>query len=479
MKYSMASVSLSLLSLVSLLIASASSSPPAAATRGVAASSAITLSLSPRTKAPFPNPWQRLNRLAASSITRARHLKTSHKNSSSSSSPTKTPLFPHSYGGYSISLSFGTPAQTLPFLMDTGSSLVWFPCTKRYFCSKCNFSSVNPERIPTFIPKLSSSGKILGCKNPKCGLVFGSEVRSQCRDCDEISGNCNQTCPPYMVQYGSGATTGLLLSETLEFPNKSVKDFVVGCSVFSTRQPCGIAGFGRGPESLPAQMGLGKFSYCLVSHRFDEMPESSDLVLVDGLDSGHIKTGGLSYTPFLNNTKTKNFAFLDFYYVNLKKITVGGKNVKAPYSYLVPRDDGNGGTIVDSGTTFTFMESKVFELVAKEFEQQMANHSRASEAESQSGLRPCFNFTAGKTVLLFPELVFHFKGGGKMELPLANYFSFVGDSSVCMTIVTDTVVNPVAAGGPSIILGNYQQQNFYIEYDLRNQRLGFRKQVCK
>lgn len=229
-------------------------------------------------------------------------------------------------------------------------------------------------------------------------------------------------------------------------------------------------------------MGLKKFSYCLVSHRFDEEPESSDLILTTGFHSGVIKTEdlGLSYTPFVKNKLGNDSAFEEYYYVNLRKITVGGKHVRVPYDLLVQGSDGHGGTIVDSGTTFTFMEGKVYEAVAREFERQMAHYSRDAGVENQSGFRPCYNVSGGEEVVsLFPELVFHFKGGVKMVLPLADYFSLlVGESmAVCMTIVTDTGGD--IAGGPSIVLGNYQQQDFYLEYDLENERLGFRKQTCK
>ncbi|KAK6131610.1 hypothetical protein DH2020_034624 [Rehmannia glutinosa] len=431
-----------------------------------------TLSLSPTAVAPplTANPWQKLNHLATASSTRAHHLKHPKTNISTA----KVPLFPRGYGGYSISLSFGTPPQTLSFIMDTGSSLVWFPCTQRYSCSSCSFVNVDPTNIPTFIPKSSSSSKIVGCKNPKCRWIFPSV---QCWDCDKNSTTCNELCPPYIIQYGSGSTTGLLLSETLIFPEKSVDNFAVGCSVYSSRQPEGIAGFGRGPESLPVQMGLKKFSYCLVSHRFDDKPVNSDLILTSG---GASAAAATNYTPFRKNPNSSNPSFLDYYYVTLRKITVGGVNVKAPYKFLVADSAGNGGTIVDSGTTFTFMDDQVFELVAREFEKQVGeNYSRAMEVEKQSGLRPCFNVSGENTITL-PQLTFHFKGGAEMNLPLADYFSFLEDSVICMTIVTAGNAARGGVGpGPAIILGNYQQQNFYMEYDLENERLGFQQQLCK
>ncbi|KAJ0655894.1 putative nepenthesin [Helianthus annuus] len=427
------------------------------------------------------NPWvQTLNHLSSSSLARAHYLKHPKDNSSASNSQfnskinSQIPLFPQSYGAYSVSLSVGSPGQTLSFVMDTGSSLVWFPCTKRYMCYGCDFPGVNETRVPKFIPRLSSSAKIIGCSNKKCGLLFGSGSSGQCTS--------KEICPAYMVQYGSGSTSGLLLSETLNFKEGGVKDFVVGCSILSTRQPAGIAGFGRGPASLPVQMGLKKFSYCLVSHRFDDAPVSSEMVLVRNSknmgSSNSAGIAGVSYTKFRENPGSSNSAFKEYYYLSLRKITVGGKTVKIPYDFLVPGSDGNGGTIIDSGTTFTFMDNQVHNLVAKEFESQVSKYKRAADVEDMTGLRPCFN-VSGKRVEI-PELMFHFKGGAKLALPTADYFSLLGDTdALCMTIVSSDRIGLGQKLGPSIIIGNYQQQNIYVEYDLEKGRLGFKKQQCK
>ncbi|XP_061338026.1 probable aspartyl protease At4g16563 [Gastrolobium bilobum] len=450
------------------LIASTSSKP-----------NTITLPLSPLfTKSSSSDPFQTIKLAASASLSRAHHLK-HRKSGHNSSSPVKTPVYPKGYGGYSVDLKFGTPPQTLSFVLDTGSSLVWLPCSSRYTCSNCNFPNIDPTKNHTFIPKNSSSSEIVGCKNPKCGWLFGPDVHSRCQGCKPDAQNCTLNCPVYIIQYGLGSTAGLLLLENLNFPGKIVTDFLVGCSILSIRQPSGIAGFGRGKESLPSQMGLKRFSYCLISHRFDESPENSDLILQ--IDStGGAKTRGLSYTPFHRNPSVNNSAFREYYYVTLRKVIVGGKQVKIPFKVLEPGSDGNGGTVVDSGSTFTFMEKPVYDLVAQEFEKQLANYTRAKDVETQSGLSPCFNFSGVKKVP-FPELTFQFKGGAKMALPVANYFSLFGDAEVaCLIIVSDGgAAGPARAGGPAIILGNYQQQNFYVEYDLENERFGFRPQSCK
>lgn len=274
-------------------------------------------------------------------------------------------------------------------------------------------------------------------------------------------------------------TGGIALSETLNLPNRIIPNFLVGCSVLSYRQPAGIAGFGRGKASLPSQLNLDKFSYCLLSHRFDDTTRTSSLILDNGSSDSDKKTTGLTYTRFVNNPSVaERNAFSVYYYVGLRRITVDGRRVRVPYKYLWPDSDGNGGTIVDSGTTFTFMAPELFEPLADEFVSQMVknrNYTRALGVEALTGLRPCFDVPGEKTGL-FPELKLHFKGGAEATLPVENYFAVAGDgSAVCLTVVT----HREAYGGPAIILGNFQMQNYYVEYDLRNQRLGFKQQLCK
>ncbi|KAJ8899972.1 hypothetical protein K2173_024083 [Erythroxylum novogranatense] len=436
----------------------------------------ITLPLYPSTNYPSSDPLLIFHHLSSLSLSRARHLKspTTH-----SSSLEDIPLYSRSYGGYSISLSFGTPPQPLKFVMDTGSSLVWFPCTSRYLCSRCNFPNVDLKKIPTFIPKQSSSTKLVGCRNPKCSWIYGPTILSKCNDCGLSSRNCTQTCPPYFVEYALGSTLGFLLSETLDLPELKVSDFLVGCSIFSSRQPEGIAGFGRSVESIPSQLGLRRFAYCLVSRRYDDTPVSSDLILFTGSGKGDTKTEGLHYTPFSKNPNASSAIFQSHYYVPLRKINVGDKHVKIPYSLLVTKPDGNGGTIVDSGTTFTFMERAVFEPVSGEFVKQMANFALATDIQNLTGLSPCFKISGNETVG-FPDLVFQFKGGANMKLPLENYIAFVARDVVCLTIVTDNnAIGPGRVhGGPAIILGSFQQQNYYIEYDLEDDRFGFKRHQC-
>ncbi|KAL2900075.1 Aspartic proteinase nepenthesin-1 [Bienertia sinuspersici] len=275
-------------------------------------------------------------------------------------------------GGYTVSLSFGTPPQKIPLVFDTGSSLLWVPCTSHY-------------------PLLLVS---LGAGSPRCGWIFGPNVEARCGPgCDSA---CSRGCPGYVLQYGLGATAGIAISETLDLPGKPVHDFLLGCSLQSIRQPQGIAGFGRAPTSLPSQLKLGKFSYCLIPHKFDDSPKGSKLILAGAGQKIPVACKGprevVEYTPL--------------------KIIVGKKHVKLPFKYLIPGRNGNGGVIVDSGSTLTFMERPLFEPLVKELAAQTAHYKRAKEIEDQLGFGLCYEIKDARNVS-FPKLVFSLQGWRK------------------------------------------------------------------
>ncbi|XP_073009916.1 probable aspartyl protease At4g16563, partial [Typha latifolia] len=401
------------------------------------------------------------------------------------------PLYPHSYGGYSLTLSFGSPPQTLPLLLDTGSHISWLPCTHSYSCRQC--STNNTPITPTFLPKSSSSSRLIGCSNPSCLWIHPRNFLSDCLSCtnSSSSSDCARVCPPYAIIYGSGSTAGILLSDSLILPSRSVPGFVFGCSVFSDSQPAGgIAGFGRGAPSLPAQLGLRRFSYCLISRRFDDDAAVSGSLVLGGRKQS-AAADGLRFAPFLPNPSVSD-PFSVYYYVALRRITVGGKKVRLPEEIFVPGPSGNGGAIVDSGTTFTYIEAAAFELLVAAFVNRVAGRfNRSSEAEDRTGLPLCFNLPPGKAAAKteLPELAFHFKGGAEMRLPVENSFVLAGPSpaaapppeapvaeAVCLAILSDS--GGAGGGGPAVIIGSFQQQNYYMVYDLERERLGFRRQSC-
>jgi len=336
-----------------------------------------------------------------------------------------------------------------------------------------------------FLPRMSSSLHLVTCADPVCKSFHGNNTELLCKNCAGTLKNCSETCPPYGIQYGRGSTVGLLLTETLSLPLENgrgelaITNFAVGCSIVSSQQPSGIAGFGRGALSMPSQLseyiGKDRFAYCLQSHQFDEENQKSLMVLGDKALPSDIT---LNYTPFLINYRAPpSSPYGVYYYIGLRGVSIGGKRLKLPSKLLGFDSEGNGGAIIDSGTTFTVLTEEIFNQIAGLFASQIG-YARIGDVEARTGMGLCYNVSGLENIVL-PEFAFHFKGGSDMVLPVANYFSyFESFDTICLTMISSRGILEVEVG-PAVILGNYQQQDFYLLYDREKNRLGFTQQPCK
>ncbi|KAK9984679.1 hypothetical protein SO802_034204 [Lithocarpus litseifolius] len=455
----------------------------------------LTHSLS---KNQFNSTHQLLKSTSTRSSMRFHHHHHHHKKLNKQQQQVSLPLSPGS--DYTLSFTIGSnPPQPISLYMDTGSDLVWFPCSP-FECILCEGKSTTT----TPPPKLSKNATV-SCKSPACSAAHSSLSSSNlCAishcplDYIETSDCSSFSCPPFYYAYGDGSLIARLYKDSLSVPTSSVPsmllpNFTFGCAHTALAEPIGVAGFGPGLLSLPAQIAtvspqLGnRFSYCLVSHSFNQyrVHRPSPLILgryddkerkdnsgIDGSDSAEFV-----YTSMLHNPSHPYF-----YSVGLKGISVGKRNIAAPE--IVKRLDrsGNGGTVVDSGTTFTMLPASLYNSVVAEFDRRVGRvHERASEVEDKTGLGPCYYYD-GKVVNV-PAVVLHFVGNGSsVALPRRNYFYEFLDGDKKKNVGCLMLMNggddEELSGGPGAILGNYQQQGFEVVYDLEKKRVGFARRQC-
>lgn len=302
------------------------------------------------------------------------------------------------------------------------------------------------------------------------------------------------SCPPFYYAYGDGSLVARLYSDNLVVPMSSpalmIKNFTFGCAHSALGEPIGVAGFGRGTLSLPAQLAsfspqLGnQFSYCLVSHSFDtdRLRRPSPLILgrysVENKEKqiGYSQKDDFVYTPMLENPKHPYF-----YCVGLEGVTVGKRQLAAPRSLKRIDRSGKGGMVVDSGTTFTMLPAELYESVVTEFEERVGRvYKRASETEGRTGLSPCYFIDGNKKArVVVPQVVLNFGGNATVVMPRRNYFhEFLDDGKKvgCMMLMNGGDFPD--SGGPAGLLGNYQQQGLEVVYDLENKRVGFARRKC-
>ncbi|KAK4802102.1 hypothetical protein SAY86_000305 [Trapa natans] len=421
------------------------------------------------------------------------------------------PLSPGS--DYTLSLTISSrPPQSVSLYMDTGSDLVWFPCSP-FTCILCDGK---PKPHPATLSFASSPARAtVSCQSASCSAAHSSASLSSSDLCAiarcpldrlETSDCAAYPCPPFYYAYGDGSFTAALRRQAVSIATSSsplvLPNFTFGCAHSALGEPVGVAGFGRGILSLPSQLSrmsphLGnQFSYCLVSHSFkvDKMSQPSPLILggtayehkqKSSASSGGKDGGQFIFTPMLDNPQHPYF-----YSVGLEGIFVGNKYIPAPRFLKQIDATGNGGMVVDSGTTFTMLPATLYASVVAEFDGQLGKaHERAKEIEARTGLSPCYYLDETKSRI--PTLTLHFTGGydtSSVVLPRANYFyEFVDGgggaergrrgAAGCLMVMNGGD-DAELGGGPGGTLGNYQQQGFEVMYDLEKKRMGFARRRC-
>ncbi|XWS49103.1 hypothetical protein CRYUN_Cryun13aG0135000 [Craigia yunnanensis] len=439
----------------------------------------LTHSLS---KTQFTTPLHLLKTTSARSAARFHH----HKQ-------VPLPLSPGS--DYTLSFTLGPPSSpTISLYLDTGSDLVWLPCSP-FECILCE-SKAPPL---SSLLNLSSSATAVPCKSSSCSAAHSSLPSSdlcaiaRCPLDSIETSDCNSfPCPPFYYAYGDGSLIARLYKDSLTLPSHlSIQNFTFGCAHTTLAEPVGVAGFGFGRLSLPAQLSsvspqLGnRFSYCLVSHSFDSDKVRRPSPLILGRYEEKEKQLGNENVEFVYTDMLSNPKHPYFYSVGLEGISVGKRNIPAPENLKRVDRGGSGGMVVDSGTTFTMLPASLYDSVVNEFEHRVGRfYERASLVEETTGLSPCYYYDK---VAKVPVISLHFAGNGSsVVLPKRNYFyEFLdgGDGvrkkrNVGCLMLMNGGDEEELRGGPGATLGNYQQQGFEVVYDLEKRKVGFARRKC-
>ncbi|CAL0307443.1 unnamed protein product [Lupinus luteus] len=369
-------------------------------------------------------------------------------------------------GEYFIDVFVGTPPKHFSLILDTGSDLNWIQCVPCLACFE--------QSGPYYDPKDSSSFKNISCHDPRCQLVSSPDPPNKpCK-----AENENQSCP-YFYWYGdSSNTTGDFALETftvnLTAPSgksglKRVENMMFGCGHWNRglfHGAAGLLGLGRGPLSFASQLQSlygHSFSYCLMDRNSNTSVSSK---LIFGEDKELLNHPNLNFTSFVGGGKENSAD--TFYHVQIKSVMVGGEVLEIPKETWHLSEDGAGGTIIDSGTTLTYFAEPAYEIIKDAFMKKIKGYELV---EGFPPLKPCYNVSGIEKIEL-PDFGILFADGAVWDFPVENYFIQIEpDDVVCLAILG----TPRSALS---IVGNYQQQNFHILYDMKKSRLGYAPMKC-
>ncbi|CAN6219066.1 unnamed protein product [Urochloa humidicola] len=367
------------------------------------------------------------------------------------SAPTKKNS-PGGAGEYLMTLAIGTPPVRYPAIADTGSDLIWTQCAP---CSDQCFK----QPTPLYNPASSTTFGVLPCGSPLSMCVVAPAP------------GCSCPYNAYNYTYGTGWTAGIQGTETFTFGSTPadqtrVRAIAFGCSNASSDDftgSSGLVGLGRGALSLVSQLGAGRFSYCLTP--FQDTSRTSTLLI--GPSASLDGAGDVASTPFVASPAPMN----SFYYLNLKGVSLGTKALSIPPGAFSLKADGSGGLIIDSGTTITTLVDAAYQQVRAAVV-SLVSLSTTAAGSAATGLDLCFALPSTTSAPPdMPSMTLHFDGAD-MVLPPENYMITDTDNSLwCL------MMGSQRDGLPSI-LGNYQQQNMHILYDVGQETLSFAPANC-
>ncbi|XP_068663151.1 aspartic proteinase PCS1-like [Aristolochia californica] len=354
-----------------------------------------------------------------------------------------------------LSLPMGTPPQTQQMVLDTGSQLSWIQCQKK-------------KQSSCFNPSLSSTFSNLPCNTSLCKPPVPDFTIPT--DCDP-----NRLCH-YSYFYADGTLAeGNLVKEKITLSSsQTTPPIILGCA--RDAQPAeGILGMNLGRLSFTSQAGISKFSYCV--------PARLSLAIGNGAfyfgDNPNLR-GQVRYVNLLRFDKQTGKGPLPYldkaaYTVGMVGVHLGGIRLNIPPSVFRPDAGGAGQTMIDSGTEYTFLVEGAYVKIKAEVERVVGRRFRPRRGYVYAGgLDTCYEAHPAEIGLLVGDVAMEFEGGAQLLVEKERAWVDSGVGTACLSVGSSQLL-----GVESNIIGNFHQQDYWVEFDLSNSRVGILKADCR
>jgi len=359
-------------------------------------------------------------------------------------------------GYFYTALYLGTPAKKFSVIVDTGSTMTYVPC------STCGQGCGPNHQMSAFDPAASSTCVSISCHSADCQCGSPLCACSSREECMYTRSYAEQS-----------SSSGILMEDVLSIHDgKAGIPVRFGCETRETgeifkQQADGLLGLGKSEDSLVQQLVNKKvidnqFSLC-----FGLVEGEGALILGQ---SPALRNVSLGYTQMVESPTNENYYTLDMKAIHVNGIELG----------LEPSIFTTGySTVLDSGTTFSYLPSKAF----RAFADSVSSYAIARGLFSVPGPDPdyadiCFGGASSHEDLeglerVFPLAKFIFKGNVTLDLsPLQYLFVHTFDSGkYCLGIFDN--------GDSGILLGGITFRNVLVQYDVARNRVGFGKASCK
>ncbi|KAB1221213.1 Aspartic proteinase-like protein 2 [Morella rubra] len=377
---------------------------------------------------------------------------------------------------YFTKVKLGSPPREFSVQIDTGSDILWVTCSS---CSDCPQSSGLGVQLNSFDAASSSTAGLVSCSDPMCSSAF----QTAATECSSQNNQCG-----YSFQYGDGSgTSGYYVSDALNFDMvlgqsyiaNSSATVVFGCSTYQSgdltktdKAVDGIFGFGQGALSIISQLSSRGITPKVFSHCLKGDGNGGGILVL-----GEILEPSIVYSPLvpahyivfvsLLHPKDHPDIFRPHYNLYLQSIAVNGQLLQIdPTAFAT---SSNRGTIVDSGTTLTYLVDEAYDP----FVSSITAIVQQSASPIISKGNQCYLVSTSVSEI-FPPVSLNFAGGASMVLKPEEYLVHLGfaGGAAMWCIGFQRVQEGVT------ILGDLVLKDKIFVYDLSRQRLGWANYDC-
>lgn len=156
----------------------------------------------------------------------------------------------------------------------------------------------------------------------------------------------------------------------------------------------------------------------------------------------------------------------------MEGIRIGAKRLSILPAVFRPNAGGSGQTMIDSGSEFTYLVDEAYNQVREEVV-RLAGPKLKKDYVYGGVSDMCFDGDAMEIGRLIGDMAFVFEKGVEIVIPKEQILADVGGGVKCVGIGRSDRL-----GAASNIIGNFHQQNLWVEFDLANRRVGFGKADC-
>ncbi|ONM31360.1 Eukaryotic aspartyl protease family protein [Zea mays] len=353
----------------------------------------------------------------------------------------------------------------LPFATTCAAAIAKSPVLQT-INSECQCLDCFEQHDPVFDPVVSSSYRNVTCGDQRCDLVVPPEALRACRRPAEDS------CPYYYWYGDQSNTTGDVALEsftvnlTAPCASRRVDGMVFGCEH-------------RNPRPLPRRGGAAGARPGPAVVRVPAPPHvrAHLLVLPGGArqrrrQQGGVRGGRLGAGASATQVHGVHAHVVAGGHILLREAQgrVGGRRAAENQLGHVGRGQGR----VRRHDHRLRHDAELLRGAGVPGDSASVRRSHEQVVPSDPGLpgvEPCYN-VSGVERPEVPKLSLLFPDGAVWDFPAENYFVRLDPDDIMCLAVLGT-----PRTGMSII-GNFQQQNFHVVYDLQNNRLGFAPWRC-